>query len=119
MKNLLFVFITFCFSLNVLQAQVTFVENQMIIQFEEYTLFEEIDELQNLVNATFIAYYPATNTFVWEIPETVLLEDGTLLASEQDFVDYTNTQAITTVSEPNYEWELTAIPNDPDFSLLW
>ena len=75
--------------------------------------------MQGIVNATFIAYYPATNTFVWEIPETVLLEDGTLLASEQDFVDYTNTQAITTVSEPNYEWELTATPNDPDFSLLW
>ena len=119
MKNVLLAFIACCCSLNMLQAQVTFVENQMIIQFEEYTLFEEIDELQGIVQATFIAYYPNTNAFVWELPETVLLEDGTLLASEQDFVDYTNTQAITTVSEPNYEWELTATPNDPDFSLLW
>ena len=39
MKNLLLAFIACCFSLNMLQAQVTFVENQMIIQFEEYTLF--------------------------------------------------------------------------------
>ena len=84
MKSLLLAFFACCFSLNIVQAQVTFVENQMIIQFEDYTLFEEIDELQGIVDATFVAYYPATNTFVWELPETVLLEDGTLLASEQD-----------------------------------
>ncbi|MGB1204606.1 MAG: S8 family serine peptidase [Chitinophagales bacterium] len=119
MKNLLLAFLAYCFSFNMLQAQETFVENQMIIQFEESTLFEEIDELQELVDATFIAYYPATYTLVWEVSEIILLEDGTLLANEKDFVNYINTKAITIVSEPNYKWVLTATPNDPDFSLLW
>src|SRR4030042_5959750 len=45
-----------------------------------------------------------------KLPESLTVEDAITLFKKNPGVEY---------SEPNYYWDITSIPNDPNFALLW
>ncbi len=96
-----------------------YVDNQIVIQFDDYALFSEILTLQEELNAVPLNYYSSLNGQLWQIPNTVQLDDGTILNSVEEVQTYCAAKGFIQEAEPNFEYELFVNPNDPQYNQCW
>lgn len=117
----LFLLALCCGLINTLQAQTTdttYVPNQILVDFDDFTLPENILELQENMEASPMKYYSLLNAYLWTVPDTVFMENDTLIGM-REIADYCQNINYVDAADPNYYYYRQAIPNDEHYPLLW
>jgi len=88
----------------------TFLNQEIIVQFTDGTSKLETEALSQAFRAQIVKSIPALNIQIWKVPS-----NSSMLKTIQSL----NENSAIAYAEPNYKLATNAIPNDPDFSLLW
>lgn len=110
----IFVAILLLLSVSTAQAQTPrpqFVPGELLVKLKDGASTQQLNSLQNQVNAQVVRHFKSINVYQLKIPTTLAVDTAVSQLKQNPLVEY---------AQPNYLYYLDdTVPNDPGFGSLW
>ncbi|MBR4219855.1 MAG: S8 family serine peptidase, partial [Victivallales bacterium] len=84
--------------------------SQLLVKFNSSVSEEMIQRAHSILGTKTLKKYPITGIYLIEVPKNLDLKTGIEKLRKMNAIEFV---------EPNYKFDLSAVPNDPSFNELW